>query len=89
MAITNSAKKAWRQNLRHKKANVGKKEKIKKLVKELKSFVSQKKTDEAKKLLPEIFKFLDKAAKTGLIKEGAAARKKSRMSKMVSGAKKD
>jgi len=40
-------------------------------------------TDEAKKLLPQLYKTLDKAAKTGLIKKNAAARKKSRITKFV------
>lgn len=87
MAITNSAKKAWRQNLRRKKTNLKKKDKIKKLIKDLRVLISQKKIDEAKKLLSEVFKFLDKGAKNGLIKKGAVSRKKSRMSKMVLGAK--
>jgi len=41
--------------------------------------ISQKKTEEAKKLLPQVYKTLDKAAKTGLIKKNTASRKKSRI----------
>ncbi len=41
--------------------------------------LSEKKTEEAKKLLPQVYKFLDKAAKTGLIKKNTASRKKSRI----------
>jgi len=37
----------------------------------------------AKKLLPQVYKLLDKAAKTGLIKKNTAARKKSRITKLI------
>ena len=83
MAITKSAQKALRQSLKRRKKNIGKKEKIKKLLKELKVLLFQKKTDEAKKLLPQVYKLLDKAAKTGLIKKNMASRKKSRITKSV------
>ena len=59
------------------------KNQIKSLVKEVKKLISQKKIEEAKKLLPKIYKILDKAAKVGVIKSGAAARKKSRITKLV------
>jgi small subunit ribosomal protein S20 len=87
MAITNSAKKALRQSLRHKSRNIEKKDKMKKLLKEFKSLVSEKKTDEAKKLLPNVFKAMDKAAKRGLIKKNTISRKKSRICKMLAKAK--
>jgi len=84
MAITLSAKKALRQSQKRRIINVRKKEKIKNLVKEVRNLASQKKTEEAKKLLPQLYKILDKAAKTGLIKKNAAARKKSRLTKLIS-----
>jgi small subunit ribosomal protein S20 len=87
MAITNSAKKALRQSLKHRKKNIIKKDGMKKLLKELRILVSQKKTDEAKKLLPSVFKAMDKAAKRGLIKKNTISRKKSRISKQISAAK--
>jgi len=45
--------------------------------------ISQKKIKEAKELLPKIYKALDKAAKTGVIKENKAARKKSKIAKLL------
>jgi small subunit ribosomal protein S20 len=39
--------------------------------------------EEAKKLLPQLYKSLDKAAKTGLIKKKDASRKKSRLTKAI------
>jgi len=40
--------------------------------------------EEARKLLPRVYKLLDKAAKTGLIKKNTASRKKSRITKLIS-----
>jgi small subunit ribosomal protein S20 len=84
MPITESAKKALRQSLRRRARNIQKKQKIKNLLKEVKNLVSQKKIEEARKLLPQVYKLLDKAAKTGLIKKNTAARKKSRVTKLIS-----
>jgi len=83
MAITKSAKKALRQTEKRKVRNLIYKTKIKNLLKEVKKLVSQKKKEEAKKLLPQVYKILDKAAKVGVIKSGAAARKKSRITKLI------
>jgi len=83
MPVTTSAKKALRQSLRRRKRNLVYKNKIKALIKEVQKLVSQKKTKEAKALLPQIYKILDKATKVGVIKENTAARKKSRITKFV------
>jgi small subunit ribosomal protein S20 len=83
MAITKSAKKALRQSLKRRKRNLIYKNKIKSLIKEVKKLVFQKKITEAKKLLPQVYKILDKAAKVGVIKKGAADRKKSRITKLI------
>jgi small subunit ribosomal protein S20 len=83
MAITHSAKKAWRQNLKCKKRNSAQKNQTKKLLKEFKSLASQNKEKEAKEVLSKVYKSLDKAVKTGIIKKNAASRKKSRMAKLA------
>lgn len=83
MAITRSAKKALRQSLKKRARNIKVKTKIKNLLKKVKILVFQKKIKEAEKLLPQMYKLLDKAAKTGLIKKNTAARKKSRITKML------
>lgn len=44
---------------------------------------AQKKIKEAKDLLPRIYKALDKAAKVGVIKKNNAARRKSRITKLI------
>jgi small subunit ribosomal protein S20 len=83
MAITRSAKKALRQSIRRRTRNLVYKEKIKGLLKEARNLVSQKKPEEAKSLLVKIYKALDKAAKKGVIKKNTAARKKSRITRLI------
>jgi small subunit ribosomal protein S20 len=83
MAITKSAKKAIRQSATRKERNVVYKNKIKILVKEARVLVLAKKMAEAKKLLPEIYRALDKAAKVGVIKKNNASRRKSRLTKLI------
>ena len=83
MAITKSAKKAIRQSARRKEQNVVYKDKIKEVVKKARALVLAKKMAEAKKLLPEIYKAFDKAAKTGVIKKNNASRHKSRLTKLI------
>ncbi|HLD70872.1 MAG TPA: 30S ribosomal protein S20 [Negativicutes bacterium] len=83
MAITKSAKKAIRQNKRRRAHNVIYLNNIKKLLKQAKDFVVQKKNQEAKELLPKVYQILDKAAKVGIIKKNTASRRKSRLTRMV------
>ena len=83
MPIKQAAKKALRQSLKRQKRNLNYYFKIKDLVKKVRHLVSQKKIDEGKKLLPEIYQALDKAAKKGVIKKNAAARQKSRIFKSL------
>ncbi len=83
MPITKSAKKALRQNIKRRAKNLIYKKKIKDLIKKVKGLVLEKKIEEAKKLLPQIYKAVDKAAKVGVIKKNTAARKKSGITKLV------
>lgn len=87
MPITSSAKKALRQNKRRKEQNLVWKVKVKKLVKQARELVSDKKQEQAKELLPLVFQALDKATKTGVIKKNAASRTKSRIAKLIDKAK--
>lgn len=88
MPIKKSAKKALRQSKKRRAQNLRKKKKIKDLTKEIRNLISQKKIKEAKALLPQIYKILDKAAKVGTIKKNTASRKKSRITKLVNTAPK-
>ncbi len=83
MAITKSAKRAIRVSGRRRVKNLLKMKKIKNLLKEVRNLVSQKKMEEVKKLLPQVYKILDKAAKTGLLKKNTVARKKSRITILI------
>jgi len=56
---------------------------MKGLIKEVRKLALEKKVEEAKKLLPQIYKALDKAAKTRVIKKNTASRKKSRITKLL------
>lgn len=87
MPITKSAKKALRQTGRRAKKNIEKKEAYKNAVKRIKKLIADKKIEDALKLVPQAYKALDKAAKTGVIKKNAAARKKSQLMRWIKKAK--
>ena len=83
MPIKQAAKKALRQSYKRQSRNLTYHNKIKDLIKKARTLVVQKKINEAKALLPQIYKALDKAAKSGIIKKQKASRKKSQAAKMV------
>jgi small subunit ribosomal protein S20 len=83
MPITKSAKKALRGSLVKKAANDRNKKNVKESFKKIEKLVKEKKKEEAKKVLPEFYSSIDKAAKKGVIKKNTASRKKSRVSKMI------
>ena len=83
MPITTSAKKALRGSERKRRFNVRKKDLILKTVKQVKKLVSEKKLKEARALMPQVQKILDKSVKTGLLKKNTASRKKSRISALI------
>jgi small subunit ribosomal protein S20 len=83
MPITKSAKKTWRQSLKKKVSNLIYKKKLRTIIKEARNLVLAKKIEDAKKLLPQIYKILDKTAKVGVIKKNTAARKKSRITQLI------
>lgn len=83
MPITRSAKKAMRQSMRRRAQNLVQKENFRRAVKEIEKAVAAGKTKEAETLIPKMYKALDKAAKTGVIKKNAASRKKSRLMRLI------
>lgn len=83
MPITKSAKKALRQSKRRRLTNLRRLNKMKSLIKQIRELVIAKKKEEALKLLPQAYQAIDKAAKRGVIKKNTAARKKSRLGKML------
>jgi ribosomal protein S20 len=78
MAITSSAKKAFRTSLKKRVFNLRRKADIDKNVKAFRKLVIAKDKVGAAKLIPVVYKALDKAVKTGYIKPNAASRSKSR-----------
>ena len=82
MPITQSAKKAIRGSLRKKAFNDQRKKAMKEIIKKIEKTV---KTDKAgaEKMLSSAFQAIDKSAQKGVIKKNNAARKKSRLSKLV------
>jgi len=82
MPITKSAKKAIRGSLRKKAFNDRRTRIMRDIIKKLEKLSKGDKAGAAK-LLPNAFQAIDKAAKTGVIKKNNAARKKSRLAKLV------
>lgn len=72
-----SAEKALRQSDKRFVLNLRRKRDMRDLFKEGFVFIEQGKTADAEKLIPAIFKAVDKAAKRGVIKKNTAARRKS------------
>lgn len=83
MPITKSTRKNVRKSSKRAIQNAKKIREMKNTLKKIKALISQGKKEEAKKLLPQVYKILDKAGKTGLIKKNTAARKKSRIAKAI------
>lgn len=78
-----SAKKALRQNIRRREKNLQRTKTMKDLIKQISFFVSEKKKEEALKLLPQVYKAIDKSAKIGLLKKNTASRKKSGLARLI------
>ena len=83
MPILKSAKKALRQSERRRVLNLRYKKRIKDTIKQIKKLIAEKKFKEARELLPQAYKALDKAAKHGTIKKNTASRKKSRLTALL------
>jgi small subunit ribosomal protein S20 len=83
MAKTHSAKKAERAASRRRIFNLRRSKAMKDAVKEIGKLIGSKKAADAAKMLPTLYKALDKAAKNGTIKKNAAARMKSRVVKRL------
>jgi small subunit ribosomal protein S20 len=81
--IKQSAKKYMRASDKRKSQNLKLKKSFREVIKKMQELVKAEKIEEAKKLLPSIQKALDKAAKVNVIAKNTAARKKSRLAKML------
>jgi len=83
MPNTKSAKKAMRQNIKRRQANLVTLEGIRKSAKTVKKFAVAGNKTEALKALSAAFAALDKAAKKNVIHRNNASRHKSRLTKLV------
>lgn len=83
MPITSSAKKALRSSARKRVFNTRRKKAIERAVTDIKKLVKAGKGKEAQALLSQAYKAIDKAAKEHTILKNTAARKKSRLSKLI------
>lgn len=83
MPITTSAKKALRGSKKKRVFNLRRKSTIDNITKDLRKLISAKDYSGAEKLMPSVYKALDKAAKTGFIKPNTASRFKSRSMKAL------
>ncbi len=83
MPNTKSAKKALRQNIRRRERNLLRKAKMKATIKNYKKLLKEKKVEEAKTYLNQVYKTLDKLAKVNFIKKNKASRLKSKLAKKL------
>jgi len=83
MPIKESAKKYLRQTKKHRVLNLARAKAVKDTTKKILKLVAAGQKDEAKKLISVAYQAIDKAAKRGVIKKNTAARKKSRLMKML------
>lgn len=82
MANTASARKAIRVSDRKRIVNDRLRKTMRKAIKEIKDLSREKKMKEAKALLSNAYKAIDKAAKRGVIKQNTASRKKAFVSRI-------
>lgn len=83
MAITSSAKKAIRVSARKRVFNLERNRVLKSAIKEYSKLALAGQTALAAELLPKVYQAIDKVAKRGIIKPNAAARKKSRLARLL------
>ncbi|HEY4494761.1 MAG TPA: 30S ribosomal protein S20 [Candidatus Paceibacterota bacterium] len=79
MPITSSAKKVLRASAKKRVYNLRTKAAIDVPFKKFKKLIAEKKIEEAKALVPTLYKALDKGAKRKYIKANTASRYKSRI----------
>lgn len=83
MAQHKSAIRQWRRGLRRNAINQRNKSTLRSQIKKLNAAVENKDSEEAKRLLPEVFSVIDKSVKKGTIHRNKGNRHKSRLSHKV------
>jgi small subunit ribosomal protein S20 len=87
MPVTSSATKALRVSKKKKVFNARRKGDQESAIKDLKKLIKEGKIKEAEKMLPTVYKAIDKAVKIKFIKKNAGARYKSRITLFLNKAK--
>ena len=82
-----TAIKDLRRNYKHQMHNMDIKTDIKKAVKEFLAATREKKMDDAKSLLKNVYKKIDKATKRNIFHKKTASRRKSKYAKMLTQSK--
>ncbi len=83
MPNTRSAEKRTRADAKRRLRNLEAKSKLKTLVRQLNQSVEEKKTDQAKKIYPQVARLLDQAAKIGIMHRNTVSRRKSRLARRL------
>ena len=83
MANHKSALKRVRQNARRRQRNRSNTSRVRTQVKAVRQAVEQGEIDKARELLPATLSMLDRSVQRGVLKENAAARRKSRLTRLV------
>lgn len=83
MPVLKASKKSMRQDVKRKARNYPLRNEVKTLVKKELKLIEEGKLDEAKKLLPYVYKVIDTACKKYIIHRNNAARKKSRIARAL------
>ncbi len=78
-----SAVKRMRQSRDQRLVNRSRRSRMRTMIKKFRSLLAEKKMDEAKNLLPEVYAAIDKTAQKGTIHANAASRYKSRLAKAL------
>jgi small subunit ribosomal protein S20 len=78
-----TSRKQKRKDVKRHLHNLKVKQGLKKIIKKFRLLVGAKQVEEAKKLLPQVFSQLDKAAKKNIIHPASASRKKSRLARAL------
>ena len=84
MPIKKSSYKELRKARGRHFKNVSTKSELRTLVKKFEKLLADKKTDEAKSMVPSLVSKIDRAASKGILKDNAASRKISRLMKKLS-----
>jgi len=83
MATHKSAVKRHRQSLDRRARNRSNRSTLRSSIKKLRSAVAEKQLDTARQLLPSMIALIDRSIQKGVLHENAAARHKSRLTKLV------